>query len=107
MARETFSSDIFLVGTNAVTLDGKLVNTDAWGNRVLAIIFGPEKVIVVVGVNKIVKDIKEALERIKKITAPMNAKRHFLKHHRQEFGELPCVRTGDCVDCNHDWRICR
>ena len=44
IARETFSADIFLVGTNAVTLDGKLVNVDGWGNRVSAMIFGPEKV---------------------------------------------------------------
>ena len=107
IARETFSADIFLVGTNAVTLDGKLVNTDGWGNRVSAMIFGPDKVIVVAGVNKIVKDVNEALERIHNVAAPMNAKRHYLKHHRPEFGDLPCVRTGRCVNCNHDWRICR
>jgi len=105
-ARETFSADIFLVGSNAVTLDGKLVNTDGWGNRVSAMIFGPDKVIVVAGVNKIVKDINEALERIRNVAAPMNAMQHYLKHHRSEFGDLPCVRTGRCVDCNHDWRIC-
>ncbi|MBM2825753.1 MAG: hypothetical protein HW402_1417 [Dehalococcoidales bacterium] len=107
VARETFSADIFLVGTNAVTLDGKLVNTDAWGNRVSAMIFGPEKVIIVAGVNKIVRDVDEALERIHKFAAPMNAKRHFLKHNRKDFGDLPCARTGSCVNCNHDWRMCR
>ena len=107
IAREVFSADIFLVGTNAITLDGKLVNVDGWGNRVSAMIFGPEKVIVVVGVNKIVKDVNEALERIHYFAAPMNAKRHYLKYHREEFGNLPCVRTGSCVDCNHPWRICR
>jgi len=107
IAREAFFADIFLVGTNAITLDGKLVNIDGWGNRVSAMIFGPEKVIVVVGVNKIVKDVNEALERIHHFAAPMNAKRHYLKHHREEFGDLPCVRTGSCVDCNHPSRICR
>ncbi len=107
IAREVFSADIFLVGTSAITLDGKLVNIDGWGNRVSAMIFGPEKVIVVVGVNKIVKDVNEALERIHHFAAPMNAKRHYLKHHREEFGDLPCVRTGSCVDCNHPSRICR
>ena len=107
IAREVFSADIYLVGTNAITLDGKLVNIDGWGNRVSALIFGPEKVIVVVGVNKIVKDVNEALERIHNFAAPMNAKRHYLKHHRDEFSDLPCVRTGRCVDCNHDSRICR
>ncbi len=105
--REAFTSDVFLTGTNAVTLDGKLVNIDGGGNRVAAMIFGPKKVIVVVGVNKIVKDADEALERIHEVAAPINAKRHYLKHHRPEFGDLPCVRTGRCVDCNHDWRICR
>ena len=106
IAREIFFTDVFLVGTNAVTLDGKLVNTDGWGNRVSPMIFGPEKVIVVVGANKIVKDVNEALERIRVIAAPMNAKRHYLKHHRPEWGDLPCVRTGSCVDCHHDCRIC-
>ncbi len=106
VARETFSADIFLVGTNAITLDGKLVNVDGWGNRVSALIFGPEKVIIVSGVNKIVKDVNEALERIHNIAAPLNAKRHYMKHQRPEFGDLPCVRTGNCVNCNHDWRIC-
>ena len=70
-------------------------------------IFGPEKVIVVAGVNKIVKDVDEALERIHNIAAPMNAKRHYIKHHTVEFGDLPCVRTGSCVDCSHAHRICR
>ena len=107
IAREVFSADIYLVGTNAITLDGKLVNIDGWGNRVSALIFGPEKVIVVVGVNKIVKDVNEALERIHNFAAPMNAKRHYLKHHRDEFSDLPCVRTGRCVDCSHHSRICR
>ena len=106
MERETFSSDVFLTGTNAITLDGKLVNIDGHGNRVSTMIFGPRKVIVVAGANKIVKDITEALERIQNICAPMNAKRHYLKHHHSAFGELPCVRTGKCADCKHEWRIC-
>ena len=106
-AKEVFSSDVFLVGTNAITLDGKLVNTDGWGNRVSPMVFGPDKVIVVVGVNKIVRDVNEAMERIRQVAAPINAKRHYLKHHRPEIGDLPCVRTGSCTDCNHDWRICR
>ncbi len=107
MEREALSADVFLTGTNAVTLDGKLVNTDGTGNRVSAMVFGPEKVIVVAGVNKIVNDVDEALVRIHEVAAPINAKRLYLKHHRPEFGDLPCVRTGSCVDCNHDWRICR
>lgn len=107
IAKETFSADIFLVGTSAVTLDGKLVNIDGWGNRVAAMIFGPDKVIVVAGMNKVVKDVNEALERIHSYAAPMNAKRHHLKHQSEDLGDLPCARTGICIDCNHDWRICR
>jgi len=107
LAREAFSADVFLVGSNAVTLDGKLVNTDCRGNRVAPMIYGPDKVIVVAGANKIVKDVDEAFKRIKNIAAPINARRHHIKHQPVKFGELPCVRTGNCVDCYHEWRICR
>lgn len=107
VAREAFSADVFLVGTNAVTLDGKLVNIDGVGNRVAPMIYGPDKVIVVTGVNKLVKDVNEALDRIHNVAAPMNARRHYLKHHIEEFGDLPCAKTGVCVDCNHEMRICR
>jgi len=107
MQRETFFADIFVTGTNAITLDGKLVSTDGLGNRVSAMIFGPKKVILVAGVNKIVNDVDEALRRIHEVAAPLNARRHYLKHHQPELGDLPCVRTGSCVDCSHGWRICR
>ena len=69
-------------------------------------IFGPPKVIYVAGANKIVRDEEEARRRIRQIAAPLNAKRHYLKHHRPEFGDLPCVRTGYCSECNVDSRIC-
>ena len=107
MQREAFFCDVFLTGTNAVTLDGKLVNIDGIGNRVAPLIFGPEKVIVVAGANKIAKDVNEALERTRQVAAPINARRHFLKHNRTDLGDLPCVRTGRCIDCNHERRICR
>ena len=107
MMRQAFLCDVFVTGTNAVTLDGKLVNTDGLGNRVAPMLFGPEKVIVVTGINKIVKDVNEAMERIHGVAAPMNAMRHFLKHHFVEFSDLPCVATGKCVDCSHERRICR
>lgn len=105
--REAFSADIYLSGTNAVTLDGKLVAVDGIGDRVAPLIFGPSKVILVAGANKLVKNVDEALERIHRIAAPLNAKRHFIKHHAEELTDLPCVRTGQCVDCNSDNRICR
>ena len=105
--KEAFFSDVFITGANAITLDGKVVSTDALGNRVAPVIFGPKKVVLVIGANKIVKDLGSALRRIHEIAAPINAKRHALKHHIPEFGQLPCVVTGVCTDCNHEWRICR
>ena len=105
--KEAFFADVFITGANAITLDGKVVSTDAVGNRVAPVLFGPEKVILVIGANKIVKDLESALKRIHEIAAPINAKRHALKHHVPEFGQLPCAITGVCTDCNHEWRICR
>jgi L-lactate utilization protein LutB len=107
LKRKSFFSDVFVVGTNAVTLDGKLVNTDAGGNRVAAMIFGPKKVIVVAGANKIVKDLEGALRRIREVAAPQNALRIGTKHHSAEHMELPCATSGICTDCNHPRRICR
>jgi hypothetical protein len=106
MMRETFFADVFITGTNALTQDGRLVNVDGHGNRVSAMIFGPAKVILVIGVNKIVKDLEEALERVRRYAAPLNARRHVEKHHSEGLSNLPCVKTGSCVDCRNDWRIC-
>jgi hypothetical protein len=106
MMRKVLLSDIFVCGSNAITLDGKVVNIDGGGNRVAPMIFGPGKVIVVVGVNKIVKDVDSALNRIKQICAPVNAMRHGLQHHDAEFLDLPCSRTGICADCRQPQRIC-
>jgi len=107
LKRKAFFSDVFVIGTNAVTLDGKLVNTDAGGTRVAAMIFGPKKVIIVVGANKIVKDVEEALRRIREVAAPQNVIRIATKHHSAEHLELPCAASGICSDCNHPRRICR
>lgn len=96
--RKQLTSDCFLTGTNAVTLDGKLVNVDGVGNRVASMIFGPKKVIVVAGINKIVKDVDRALERIELLAAPINCKRLNIPN--------PCVKTGVCMDCNTSTRIC-
>ena len=106
LMRKIFFADVYVIGTNAVTLDGKLVNTDGHGNRVAAMIFGPKKVIIVVGANKIVRNLDDALKRIRGLCAPTNATRHAIKHHRPHYLELPCVKTGTCIDCNHPWRIC-
>jgi len=106
LMRKVFFTDVYVIGTNIVTLDGKLVNTDGNGNRVAAMIFGPKKVIIIAGANKIVKDLDGAFKRIREVCAPVNATRHALKHHRPEFYELPCVKTGTCTDCNSPVSIC-
>lgn len=90
--------DCFLTSTNAITLDGILVNVDGTGNRVAAMIFGPGKVIIVTGANKIVKDVEAALERIEMVAAPQNCIR--LRYN------TPCATTGYCVDCQSEQRIC-
>jgi L-lactate utilization protein LutB len=91
--------DVFLASSNAITSDGDLVNTDGVGNRVAAMIFGPQKVIVVAGHNKIVPDLDSAIQRIKNVAAPLNAKRLDLA--------VPCAKTGYCVDCSAPDSICR
>ena len=107
LSRQAMLSDVFITGTNAITMDGKMYNVDGFGNRVSAMIFGPSKVIVIVGINKIVNDLDEAYERVRQYAARMNAKRHVMKHHWHEFDDLPCVKTGKCSDCFHEMCMCR
>lgn len=97
--KKQLTCDLFVTSTNALTKDGKLINTDGVGNRVSAMIFGPKKVLVIAGVNKIVKDVDAGLKRIKEIAAPMNSKRLNMN--------TPCAVTGVCSDCNSPQRICR
>ena len=96
--RKSFSSDVFLSSTNAVTEDGRLFNVDATGNRVGAMFIGPKKTIIICGVNKIVKDLEAGEKRVREWTAPQNAKRLGKK--------TPCVETGVCSDCSSPDRIC-
>jgi L-lactate utilization protein LutB len=107
LERETFSADVFITGSNAITLDGKIVNVDGMGNRVAPMIYGPRKVILVIGANKIVANEDEARQRIRDFAAPMNAIRHYTKHKIASLANLPCVKTGRCSDCSSDGRICR
>lgn len=92
------NSDVFITSTNAVTETGELVNIDGTGQRVAAMIFGPKKVIVVAGVNKIAGDLDEGLWRASNVASPLNAKRLSRK--------TPCVKTGECEDCDSSERIC-
>lgn len=97
--RKALTADVFLSGTNAITLDGKLVCIDGLGNRVAALIFGPRKVIVATGANKIVKDAESGIKRVLELSTPLNAKRHNLN--------IPCGMTGVCAHCRDEWKICR
>jgi L-lactate utilization protein LutC len=97
--RQALLVDAFLTGSNAITETGKLINLDMVGNRVAGLIFGPKNVIIVVGRNKIVNGVEEAMERVKNYAAPLNAIRHpGLK--------TPCVKTSYCMDCKSPDRIC-
>lgn len=98
--RRQLTCDLFLCSANAITLSGYLVNIDNTGNRTGAMMFGPHKVILVVGRNKIVAGtIDDAIRRVKNQAAPPNARR--LKY------ETPCAKTGFCSDCSAPQRICR
>ena len=96
--RKSFCSDAYVTSTNAITENGELYNVDGNGNRVAAMLYGPDKVIVVCGVNKIVKDIDEAIKRNEQMSAPSNAKRLNTK--------TPCKEVGYCMDCESPDRIC-
>ncbi len=96
--RRGMSADVMIASSNAITLDGKLVNLDGMGNRVAAMIFGPTKVILVVGVNKIAPDLESAMARVKHYAAPINSMRINYQN--------PCVETGLCADCRSPQRIC-
>jgi L-lactate utilization protein LutB len=96
--KRSLTGDIFVTGCNAVTLDGKLVNTDRAGNRVAGMIFGPDRVMLIAGRNKIVRDVDEALQRIKNLIAPAHAK--------QKLKKTPCIKTGKCTECDAPDRIC-
>ena len=97
--KEAVGAAYFLSSSNAITMEGELVNTDGIGNRVTGMIFGPETVIVLAGVNKLVADRGEAFSRVRNVAAPANARRLGL--------DLPCVESGKCVDCRSPMSICR
>lgn len=96
--KQSFLADAYLSSCNAITENGELYNVDGNGNRVAAMLYGPDKVIVICGINKIVKDVDEAIKRNREISAPMNAKRLNKK--------TPCAKVGYCMNCNSPERIC-
>jgi len=98
LKRKALLSDWYISGSNAVTVDGRIINVDHSGNRVAAITFGPDKVIIVVGVNKVVDTVEEGIKRVKNIACPLNAKRAGYNP--------PCVELNKCVDCSSKERVC-
>jgi len=97
--RAGMNSDVYLTSSNAITLNGQLVNIDGTGNRVAAMIFGPKKVIIIAGANKIVDNLDDAFARIKNIACPLNGRRLGLN--------IPCATAGKCTNCNSPQRMCK
>jgi hypothetical protein len=98
LRRKGLTADFMIGSSNAITVDGKLVNLDATGNRVAAMTFGPKKVILAVGMNKVAPDLETAMARVKHYCAPVNA-------IRLNF-QTPCKEKGVCMDCRSPQRIC-
>ena len=97
-AMAAYDVDVFLSSCNAITEDGVLVNIDGNANRVSAIAYGPKKVIFIVGMNKVCKDVDSAMKRARNVAAPVNAQRFGL--------DTPCSKTGSCTDCKSPDTIC-
>ena len=91
-------ADVFVTGANAISMDGQMVNIDGVGNRVAAIVYGPETVIVIAGMNKVADTLEDALRRVRTVAAPMNKQRFPV--------QTPCEVTGTCADCKSEGCIC-
>lgn len=98
LSKQCLTADVFLTGANAISLDGQMVNVDGLGNRVAAITFGPDTVIVVVGMNKVVDSLEAAVTRARSVAAPVNNQRFDNKN--------PCKVTGSCANCKCETCIC-
>lgn len=102
--RQAFSADAYLCSANAITENGELYNVDGNSNRVAALLFGPKRVIVVAGYNKLVRDVEEAVLRVKRVSAPANALRLGCDTY--------CAKAGHCVSdnigegCHSQDRVC-
>lgn len=98
LQRDAFSADVYFTSANAITENGELFAVDGTGNRVAAMAYGPARLIVIAGHNKVVKDLSAADDRRRRIAAPANTARLDLP--------TPCAKTGICSDCQSDRRIC-
>ena len=96
--KQCLTADVFITGANALSLDGQMVNIDGNGNRVAAIVYGPDSVLVIAGMNKVMDTLEDAVTRARTVAAPMN---------KQRFpAQTPCEVTGSCADCKSDGCIC-
>ena len=95
---QAYDADFFLASSNAITDDGVLVNIDGNANRVSAIAYGPKKVLMIVGVNKVCSDVDSAMKRARNVAAPINNQRFN--------GNNPCTKTGTCANCKSPDTIC-
>ena len=91
-------ADVFITGANALSLDGQMVNIDGNGNRVAPIVYGPDSIIVIAGMNKVMDTLDAAMTRARTISAPLNKQRFDL--------QTPCEVTGTCADCKSEGCIC-
>ena len=91
-------ADVFITGANALSMDGQMVNIDGNGNRVAPIVYGPESIIVIAGMNKVMDTLDAAMIRARTVAAPMNKQRFDL--------QTPCEVTGTCGDCKSEGCIC-
>jgi len=98
LKRNALLTDWYITATNAISLEGHLVNMDHSGNRVAAMLYGPNNVIVIIGINKITKTLDDAIFRVRNIASPQNARRAGLNP--------PCVDINTCIDCRSPERVC-
>jgi len=91
-------ANVFLLGANAITMDGQILNVDGTGNRIAGSLYGSDRIIVIAGANKLVKDVNAGLDRIHFVAAPMNN----IKYNN----DLGCNVSGSCTDCTSEQRIC-
>lgn len=98
MMKAALTSDVFLTSTNAITMNGELVNIDGAGNRLAAFCYGPDSVIVVAGMNKVVRDVESGMKRVRTDACVPNAIRYNLN--------TPCAITGICAECTTSETIC-
>ncbi len=96
--KRCLTADVFLCGANALSLDGQMVSIDGTGNRMAAIVYGPDSVIVIAGMNKVCDNLDDAMARVRTVAAPMNQQRFC--------GKTPCTVTGVCGDCKSPECIC-